>query len=485
MLPGLTYVFDVLLFVMFSATLVVFVADGWQLNRRRRSSGSRAPTRTMLVTGSLMPLTALALAGLLTAASLAGLALLVGDWLGGLVSVGAGQSTTTETVRILFPQPYQALARFLVISPLLLVLFAVIGLLFTHRSRRGRVTEASKELHATWARLDPADPADPALGNASRPDPAPPDRAWLKRQRQTLWLPDIVLTGGMWGLGGLASLVTVLTVGYSGYWLSGLLSGTNTRYADVALPWLPLIPLRFSMAVLTLIPVAMVYLLRLGLAQPSRRRVIAILWDVLTFWPRSFHPLAPPSYAERAVPELRTRLRRIWQQGGGCVLLGHSQGSVLAAATVAGLAEPGNGEPSTTAETPLADKLSLITYGSPLTRLYARFFPAFFDAEFFAQVCRRLPPGDSSSWTNFYRDTDPVGQRVDAGPDAEPNVYLADPAQPYYYEGDELPIIRGHAEAQYRRQADFHDVVLAQVRRLAAAGERRPGRPDPPAEPRT
>ena len=36
----------------------------------------------------------------------------------------------------------------------------------------------------------------------------------------------------------------------------------------------------------------------------TRRRLICIAWDIGTFWPRSYHPLAPPCYTERAIPEL-------------------------------------------------------------------------------------------------------------------------------------------------------------------------------------
>src|SRR5207244_1319883 len=63
------------------------------------------------------------------------------------------------------------------------------------------------------------------------------------------------------------------------------------------------------------------------------RRVVGILWDLGTFWPRAAHPLAPPCYAERVVPELAIRTAWLSRQGG-VVLSGHSQGSVLVAATV-------------------------------------------------------------------------------------------------------------------------------------------------------
>ena len=41
----------------------------------------------------------------------------------------------------------------------------------------------------------------------------------------------------------------------------------------------------------------------------NTRRTVAILWDVITFWPRANHPLTPPSYGGRTVFDLRLRMR--------------------------------------------------------------------------------------------------------------------------------------------------------------------------------
>ena len=50
------------------------------------------------------------------------------------------------------------------------------------------------------------------------------------------------------------------------------------------------------------------------------RRHIGVVWDVGTFWPRAYHPLAPPSYTERAVPELQRRLWYIRDHRGAAVI---------------------------------------------------------------------------------------------------------------------------------------------------------------------
>ncbi|MGW0773759.1 hypothetical protein ACWD01_08945 [Streptomyces sp. NPDC002835] len=125
----------------------------------------------------------------------------------------------------------------------------------------------------------------------------------------------------------------------------------------------------------------------------SARRTIGILWDVGTFWPRAAHPFAPPCYAERAVPDLTWRMCT-WtaRTGGRLVISGHSQGSVLAAAAVWQL--------------PMATRrrVALLTYGSPLERLYGRWFPAYFGPKALLGLSTEL-----DCWRNLWRHTDPIG----------------------------------------------------------------------------
>ncbi|MBL1082742.1 hypothetical protein JK359_12250 [Streptomyces actinomycinicus] len=128
----------------------------------------------------------------------------------------------------------------------------------------------------------------------------------------------------------------------------------------------------------------------------SARRTIGTLWDVGTFWPRAAHPFAPPCYAERAVPDLTWRMAT-WTRhtGGRLVLSGHSQGSVLAAAAAWQLPPSVRG------------RVALLTYGSPLERLYGRWFPAHFGPPALAALHQ-----DVACWRNLYRLTDPIGGPV-------------------------------------------------------------------------
>ncbi|MEV7521160.1 hypothetical protein [Streptomyces sp. NPDC091371] len=167
---------------------------------------------------------------------------------------------------------------------------------------------------------------------------------------------------------------------------------------------------------------------------PAARRTIGILWDVGTFWPRAAHPFAPPCYAERAVPDLTWRMTG-WtgRTGGRLVISGHSQGSVLAAAAVWQL------PPAT------RSRVALLTYGSPLARLYGRWFPAYFGPGPLTAL-----HGELDCWRNLWRATDPIGgpalpgagQEVDRGPLADPVAYGRSDRHP-------LPApILGHSDYQ-------------------------------------
>ena len=119
------------------------------------------------------------------------------------------------------------------------------------------------------------------------------------------------------------------------------------------------------------------------------------VWDVLTFWPRSFHPFAVRPYAERAVPELEAYL--LQSQHTDVVVAAHSQGSVLSYAAIMALA--GEGEP-------LPD--ALVTFGAPIKTLYQLAFPAWFTV----QDASDLRDDLGGRWWNVYRFTDHVGRAV-------------------------------------------------------------------------
>jgi hypothetical protein len=106
----------------------------------------------------------------------------------------------------------------------------------------------------------------------------------------------------------------------------------------------------------------------LNVSRDGRRyghRGIGILWDVMTFWPRANHPFTPPCYGEWAVPQLVGQLEDLQQRHSPIpvVLAAHSRASIIAAAA---LLYPNTGE---------VKQVALMTFGSPLRRLYAKNFP--------------------------------------------------------------------------------------------------------------
>ncbi|MCZ9345910.1 hypothetical protein NGM37_50085, partial [Streptomyces sp. TRM76130] len=62
-------------------------------------------------------------------------------------------------------------------------------------------------------------------------------------------------------------------------------------------------------------------------------------------------------------------------------------------------------------------RVALLTYGSPLERLYGRWFPAHFGPAALASLHREI-----DCWRNLYRDTDPIGGPVRLPGDCGPGV---------------------------------------------------------------
>jgi hypothetical protein len=424
-LPGILYTFDAVLGVLYMSVLFLLVGGGHV---------KLQPNRWSRLRERLTPFAVSVLAALLAPTFLAGTALWVARWLGSTASVGQPDHATAA---ILYPQPYEMLARALVpiiIAGLVIALAAAAVAWWTTEE------ESMRRLRQAWPSAVP--------GTRS----AVADQDWLRRVSAALRIPRASLAAVEWTVWTLGVLITAGTLVYSGYWTIRLVSASNRHsYLDIDLAGLPLPPLGFSVWTLTVLPLLAVMILRQGLRNPSTRRRIAIAWDVVTFWPRSFHPLCPPSYAERAVPEIKTRLARIWDAGGAVVLLAHSQGSVLATAAVAGLPPDRPG---------VADRLSVISYGNPTNRLFARHFPSYVDDTLLDTVAAKVV-----GWRNFYRDTDYIGYRM-RQVDPILDVYLPDPATNRYYAGDQLPQIRGHAEKGYRRQSQFADYLRDTVSNL-------------------
>lgn len=122
-------------------------------------------------------------------------------------------------------------------------------------------------------------------------------------------------------------------------------------------------------------------------------RPLGLAWDLMCFLPRAGHPLAPPCYAERAVPELAERCDS-WLQTSHdhrIVLSAHSLGSVLAAAVVL---SPRIADSDKT-------RVSLLTYGSQLRAYFSRIFPDLLGPEILGiQECTASSLRTVDPWEN-------------------------------------------------------------------------------------
>ncbi len=230
----------------------------------------------------------------------------------------------------------------------------------------------------------------------------------------------------------------------------GLLTGVGwllrhqiplNQWADQAVPeswsWLA----TASRWVVTTLPLGAMLLVRRAYSDERLRRRIGTLWDVATFWPRRFHPWAPPTYADRAVPELAQRVRAATRDGHRVLLAGHSQGSVLAAATLTAL------------EGPVVGRCVLVTHGSPLATFYRPYFTIAFDPGWASSLLGRMGAGGARPvWRNFYRETDPIADAIFTGEDEvdksspDGDDLVADPWRWWHHLGQPFPVVQVHSD---------------------------------------
>ncbi|OZV82407.1 hypothetical protein CA850_08980 [Micromonospora echinospora] len=223
-------------------------------------------------------------------------------------------------------------------------------------------------------------------------------------------------------LGCVAALSGVHPHGMSDSGWSVLVDGA-TDAGDRLLGWLPVLVATLGLLVYR---------------NDTVRRSVGVLWDVGTFWPRTAHPFAPPSYAERAVPELQTRTAGLLalpeddpRRVAGIILSGHSQGAVICAAVLLQL--PARWR----------RRVRFFSYGCQLTRLYGRVFPAYFGPRRLPVLADALTDRHGrAGWTNFWRETDPLGWPV---PAARRQVTVRDPEGLHPTGGEVVdPPIRSH-----------------------------------------
>ncbi|MFC8174197.1 hypothetical protein [Streptomyces sp. NPDC057325] len=387
--------------------------------------------------GPAVAMLACALGGVMSG----GVAQRVADWLDGPATPGMGDPGPRISPPVLLS--WQAS-----VIPVLLLLLAVPAALLV-----ARTLLAARRLRSE---------VETDYGTVGEGDPVRTGRIATVRARAALTDSAPVLVGVVSGATLLLGAASVV-----GAWASGNVPG---RAFDGAHP--AVAALASATQALGSWMIGFGFLLfvtwgRRAYRDPSARRTIGILWDVGTFWPRAAHPFAPPCYAERAVPDLTWRMSS-WTRrtGGRLVISGHSQGSVLAAAAVWQI------EPAT------RRRVALLTYGSPLERLYGRWFPAYFGPEALRSLNRTV-----HCWSNLHRATDPIGGPVrvvaEDGRPAVDEPVLLDPVAYGRTRDHPLPEpILGHSD--YQADPGFSHCRTGLLDRLPSAVPRQRGAGEPP-----
>ena len=134
---------------------------------------------------------------------------------------------------------------------------------------------------------------------------------------------------------------------------------------------------------------------------PNSARKLGGFSDLACFWPREAHPIVPPCYALKVVPELAARAAEyLAEPSTRVVLTGHSQGSVLVAVAASRLLA--------TLPPQQTERLGIVVAGSPIQTAYVRAFPGVLGYAGLAELSTDL----GGRWRSLCRGTDPIGGGV-------------------------------------------------------------------------
>lgn len=407
-LPGIQGAKDVIVNVQWLMVVLLVVANVLALRARDRTRPDSFDGP--LLKGYAAPVLVV-LAIVVGAAFAAGLTLRAGDYLGCVTRCAPGDPTTLH-----LPVQYFWSARSFAVAAFLAA-FAMAYVLLVARRRAFRRAEANV--------------TDEYPGHT---DPA--RRRAIAKIHATAALSDV-------GGGPLAFVVLGAVL---------VTAVLNARYDDTRFAaWLT----QVGTWLVGAFAIGLVALGRSAYRNPSLRRTVGILWDLGTFWPRAAHPFAPPCYCERTVPEFVQRIEQVRAHDGRVVVSAHSQGTVIALASLLQLRGRAGG-------------VALLTYGSPLHRFYARAFPHFFGLPVLAYTRQML----GGAWVNLYRRSDPIGGPVGCA-DAEvpadaqrPDRRLHDPAFARPEHSFVWPVCRGHSH--YNHDPAFAESVTALANEVRA-----------------
>ena len=382
---------------------------------------------------------------------------------------GPGSSTVSADDTVYVPMAIGSLASILSLGLIVLVVvFGIVFLVVLRVRTRANAPTVEADLRARYARAGiPAVEVDPAAGTEAawwRSAFDPPLFGVHGRQRQGRPTPWVHKVATMRFVGDHSRAVAILFIALTVSAVVGLVLFLHQVLILHREP--PMFFVEIGTKVAVAFPPLYVLVLTLAWRNERWRRVLGSLFDVGTFFPRAFHPFAPPAYAERAVPELTRRIWRLHDNGGRVVVSAHSQGSVIAAAAVGRTSGRAGHEPT----------IGLVTFGSPLGKLYRWAFPALFSDGFLAGITDDRAGIGPVLWRNVHYATDYIGGDVRSGSSTIADgvdVELVDPPTHRYVVDQPLPRVMSHTGYWYD-EAFWHEVDEMCTLTLAT-GRPRPG----------